>query len=145
LSAAPFVSRFIAFEKDYIMIKSSKILFLSLVLVLGLFLASCDKVPLLNSPKDHSIDGGFDIELVNEHYKTLTISRCVNVDIVNCSIKNLVLEECMNIDVTGCTFNGSGVAVTAERCALVLITESVFSSRYDQRLSENMSLNVEIE
>ena len=123
----------------------TRVLFVIMILVPGLFLASCEKVPFLNPPKDLAIDGGIDIELIDESYATLTIARCVNVDIVNCSIKNLVLEECMNVDVNGCTFNGSGVAVTANRCALVLIADSTFSSRYDQRLSETMSLNVEIE
>lgn len=122
-----------------------RVLFVLVVLVPGLFLASCEKVPFLNPPKDLVIDGGIDIELIDESYATLTIARCVNVDIVNCSIKNLVLEECMNVDVTGCAFNGSGTAVTANRCALVSITDSTFSFRYDQRLSETMSMNVEIE
>ena len=127
------------------MMKFSRIIFVFVVLVPGLFLASCDQIPFLNPPEDLVIDGGIDIELVDENYATLTVARCVNVDIINCSIKNLVLEECMNVDVTGCTFNGSGIAVTTNRCALVSITNSTFSSRYDQRLSETMSLNVEIE
>jgi len=122
----------------------SRILFVFIILS-GLLLASCDQVPFLNPPKDLFIDGGIDIELIDESYATLTIARCVNVDIINCSIKNLVLEECMNVDVTGCSFKGSGIAVTTNRCALVSITNSTFSSRYDQRLSETMSLNVEIE
>jgi len=125
--------------------KFSRILFVSVILILAIFLFSCDRVSFLNPPDDLSIDGGIDIELIDESYATLTIARCVNVDIINCSIKNLVLEECMNVDVTGCTFNGSGIAVTADRCALVSITNSDFSSRYDQKLSETMSLNVEIE
>ena len=127
------------------MIKTARVLFVSLMLILGLLLSSCDQIPFLNPPKDLLIDGGVDIELIDENYATLTIARCVNVDIINCSIKNLVLEECMNVDVTGCNFNGSGIAVTTKRCALVSITNSEFSSRYDQRLSETMSLNVEIE
>ena len=125
--------------------KSSRVILVFIVLVLGLFLVSCDRVPFLNPPEDLDIDGGIDIELIGESYGTLTITRCVNVDIVDCSIRNLVLEECINVDVTGCDFNGSGTAVTTNRCALVSITDSSFSSRYDQKLSETMSLNVEIE
>ncbi|MBN1882851.1 MAG: hypothetical protein JW885_11805 [Deltaproteobacteria bacterium] len=116
-----------------------------MILIPGLFLFSCDKIPFISPPKDMSISEGVDVELIDESYATLTISRCVNVDIINCSIKNLVLEECMNVDVTGCAFNGSGTAVTTKRCALVSITDCRFSPRYDQRLSETMSLNVEIE
>ena len=127
------------------MLKCSKILFVSLVLILGLFLSSCEEVPFFNPPRDLTVTEDVDVELIDDSFGTLTITRCVNVDIINCSIKNLVLEECMNVDVTGCTFNGSGIAVTTNRCALVSITSSDFSSRYDQRLSETMSLNVEIE
>ena len=127
------------------MMKFSRILLVSMVLVPALFLASCDRVPFLAPPRDLTISEDVDVELFDDSFGTLTLTRCVNVDIGNCSIKNLVLEECMNVDITGCTFNGSGIAVTTNRCALVSITNSEFSSRYDQRLSETMSLNVEIE